>query len=225
MRSWTVWVACTMASCVVYRQGDDWSESSTWSSSTSGPREGEVEVSWQVGPSSCEEAAVETVEVELGGTVRTFPCTDEGATVTAPEGRHDLVLRGLDAEGIARYEGEGGRVRVHPGQTNSVPTVILSALPASIAATWFFENGHLCSQNGVDQIEVTLFDAGDAIEHSEMVPCEQGAIEFMELEAGRYALLLLGRDGEGNVHHAGTSQLEAGRGDHLSVEIMLTPEG
>jgi hypothetical protein len=223
MRSWAVLVACTMVGCVVYRQDD--SGSSTWSSSTGAPREGQVEVSWRVGSAGCEAAGVETVEVELGETGWSFDCADEGATMSLPEGGHPLVLRGLDADGVARYEGDGGRVRVRAGRTQSVPTVLLSALPARVAATWFFENGHLCSQNGVDQVEVTLFDDGDAIERSESVPCEEGTLEFEELEAGGYALLLLGRDSEGEVLYSGESQLEAGRGDQLSVEIVLIPEG
>jgi hypothetical protein len=225
MRSWAMVMACAMASCVVHRQDDDWSSSSTWSSGTEAPRQGQVEVSWRVGSAGCEAAEVTTIEVALGDEVHAFPCGDEGAMVSAREGRHPLVLRGLDAGGVARYEGDGGRVEVQRGRVSSVPTVLLSALPATVAATWFFENGRLCSQNGVEQVEVTLFDDGDAIQLSETVPCEEGAIELEELEAGAYALLLLGRDGEGEVLYSGERPLDAGRGDQLSVEIVLVPEG
>lgn len=228
MRSWMLAVACAwMGGCIVYKDSNDsdWHSGSTWSSSTTpAPREGQVEVSWQVGAQGCEAAGVETIEVDLDGYTTAFACADEAATVSVRQGRYRLILRGLDADGVARYEGDGGQVRVHNNQVTAAPTVVLSALPVTIEASWFFDNGRLCSQNGVSEIEANLFDSEDVLKGTQSVPCDVGVLAFEEVEADAYALLLLGRDGGGAVRYSGEGQIDAERGDRLDLEIVLLPE-
>lgn len=224
MRSWTAVLACIWTSgCVVYRDAD-----STWSSpgsSTPGASPtGEVEVSWQVGGSGCEAAGIESVEIDLGGLVSVVDCADESAIVTGQVGRAALSMRGIDANGIARYEGDGGMVDVKRKQVVVAPTVLLSALPASLDVSWYFENGRLCSQNGVDVIEASLFDSEDVLHASDTKPCDVGNIELEEVQAGSYVLLLLGRTADGEVIYSGGSSFDAQRGDSLTIDVPLAEE-
>jgi hypothetical protein len=214
--------------CVVVHDGWDSSSSTDSGSSTwepPPPAVGDVEVGWQLGSAGCEAGGVVDVEITLGTLVTTAPCADELAVVVAPAGWADLVLRGLDADGVARYEGSGGEVRVHAGELVTAPTVLLSALPASIQASWFFENGRLCASNGVVDVEASLFDANDVLRASEIDACEASELRLGEVQAGPYVLLVLGRDDVGEAVFRGEAVIEAGRGDRIAVDVMLQPEG
>ena len=229
MRSWVMVVGLAAAAgCVVYpdrydQTSTDWS--SDWTDGTSTPApEGELAVGWRVGSTGCEAGGVETVEVELGDVVEVFPCVDEGATFTASAGRHPLTVRGLDADGMARYAGDGGTVRIERGELTTAPTVVLSGLPAQIEAHWSFDNGLLCAANGVRDVEVDLFDTDDTLVASETVRCDAARVGLADVQAGAYVLVALGRDAEGAVVYSGESTVEAGRGDDLELELVLAPE-
>jgi hypothetical protein len=236
MRSWAMAAAVaawTQAiGCVIYKDDAEWitggDESSTWTSSTTpgtdpGPADGRLEVDWQLGSSGCEAAGIATVEVAVGGMAWAFACTDGTAVVDVPAGRHELVLTGIDADGAPRYSGDGGRVRVRAGQLSTAPTVVLSALPASLSASWFFDDGHLCAANGVDLVEANLFDENDVVQASAEVECDVGVLSFDEVEPGAYVLLLLGRDEDGAVSYSAELQLAVQPGDQLGFDLMLAP--
>lgn len=229
MRSWAMLaVFGAVTGCVVYRD-EFGSTDSTWSTDTTSSEpepesEGQVTVGWRVGSAGCEVAGVETVEVTLGDTTGLFPCADEGATFEAEAGRHPLVLRGLDASGVARYAGDGGTIRVRRGELTTAPTVVLSGLPAQIEAHWSFDNGLLCAANGVGDVEVDLFDGDDTLVASEVADCEAARVRLAEVEAGAYVLVVLGRDPDGIVVYAGEIPVDAGRGDDLDLALVLSPE-
>ncbi|MEZ4239242.1 MAG: hypothetical protein R3F59_24430 [Myxococcota bacterium] len=210
--------------CVVYRDDYD----STWTSDTGAytapPPMGQIDVTWRLGSAGCEAAGVTTVAIDVDGAVTEAPCADEGALLDAASGKHRLTLRGLDVDGIARYEADVEKIVVDRGEVTTVPTVVLEAMPAGIRATWFFENGRLCAANGVATLQFDLFDDNDVIRASTEVPCDDSAADLGEIEAGSYVLTALGRDPQGAATFHGAEPVEAGRGDWLSVDVMLQPE-
>lgn len=215
MRTWLLGTILASATgCVVYKGGD---------SSSQAQGDGQVQVTWQVGSLGCDGAGVATVVVDLGSASEEFACADGQGTISASPGTYDLVLQGLDASGVARFSGDAGSVTVYAGQVSAVPTVVLSAMPATVDATWYFEDGHLCSANGVLDVEADLFDADQTIQATLTVPCDEGVATLEEVEAGSYTLILFGRDESGTVTYTGESQLSVERGDRIGVDVMLSP--
>lgn len=205
------WIA-VLSGCVVVKEEP----------STVEPGTGQVEVSWQVGPSGCEASGVTEVDVEIGGVGGTYDCLAERAVLTVPAGSHLLSLTGVDAEGHARYGGEAA-VTVIGGQKSAVPTVVLGALPASVTASWFFANGRLCSQNGVEQVEMTVFD-DDFIEDTSVAPCDSGELTIDGLRSGAFVISLVGRDASQQITFQGESQITLEKGDHSVLEIQLVEQ-
>jgi predicted phosphodiesterase len=231
MRTWAL-LAVLSTGCVVYADPNGgWSESSstsTWSGGGGGGgggREGQIEVSWQVGASGCEAAGVDQVQVDFDGdALGTFPCADGGAVVDAPVDEAKLEAFGIDGQGVTRYAGDAGRVRVRANEVATAPTIVLSALPASIKATWFFDNGHLCGANGIDTVEADLFDLDDTLQAQDELPCDQGQVRFDQVESGDYTVLLLARDRDGQGRYVGQAPITVLPGDALAVDVMLTAQ-
>jgi hypothetical protein len=187
------------------------------------PGTGEVEVSWQVASSGCEASGVTEVAVEIGGVGGSYDCAAESAVLTVPAGTHDLFIAGYDASGIARYGGESPAVTVIGGQAVRVPTVVLGALPASITSTWSFDNGMLCAQNGVEEIEMIVYD-NDFIEDQSVAPCDSGELTIADIRAGAFVVSLLGRDASQQVVYSGEAQVALEKGDNEIVHIQLVPQ-
>jgi hypothetical protein len=181
---------------------------------------GEVEVSWQIASSGCEAAGVTEVAVEIGGVGGSYDCAAGSAVLTVPSGTHDLFLAGYDASDIARYGGESPAVTVIGGQAIRVPTVVLGALPASVTATWSFDNGFLCSTNNVEEIEMIIYD-NDFIEDSSVAPCDSEGLTISDIRAGDFVVSLLGRDASQQVIYSGEAQVSLEKGDNEVVHIQL----
>lgn len=211
MLSW-VNVFVFAAGCVVVKEPQ----------TTGGSTTGEVDVSWQVGSAGCEASGVTDIEVSVGGVGGVYDCLAESAVLTVPAGSFAIAIEGLDAGGIPRYSGES-TVTVIGGQRVNVPTVLLGALPASVTASWYFENGRLCSQNGVDQIDVTIFE-DEFIVDSSVAPCDSGQLTIDNVQTGSYIISLLGRDAGGAAIYLGDSQITLEKGDSEYVEVMLVEQ-
>lgn len=189
---------------------------------TPGAVTGEVEVSWQVGSAGCAASGVTEIDVQLGGVGGTYDCLAESAVLTAPAGSYPVTLTGIDAGGTPRYGGES-TVTVIGGQRVAVPTIVLGALPARVTASWYFENGRLCSQNGVDQIDMTIFE-DDFIVDNKVGPCDEGELTIEEVQTGAYIISLLGRDLNGSATYLGEAQVTLEKGDDKYVEVMLVAQ-
>jgi hypothetical protein len=163
------------------------------------PGTGEVEVSWQVASSGCEASGVTEVAVEIGGVGGSYDCA------------------------VARYGGESAAVTVIGGQTTRVPTVVMGALPASITASWSFDNGMLCAQNGVEQIDMIVYD-NDFIEDESVAPCDSGELTIADIRAGEFVISLLGRDANQQVVYSGEAQVSLEKGDNEIVHVQLVPQ-
>jgi hypothetical protein len=214
MVSWLGVSAMTLlAGCVVTEEGSE-----------DDVLPGRVSIHWQVGPSGCEAAGVADIQVDIGGVGGTFACDDGGAEVSVPAGSYELELLGLDAGGFARYEGNAHNIVVNANQTVDVPTVVLSALPADVAVTWFFDNGKLCASNGVFEVEAILYDSDDFATEPVIANCDDGQLLISEVQPGPYVLSLLGRDDGGIVIYRGESQITLEKGDLATVDVELVAE-
>ncbi|MCB9684671.1 MAG: hypothetical protein H6735_06530 [Alphaproteobacteria bacterium] len=203
-----MWLAAALVGCIV--QTND--------PGTPGAP-GTIELSWTVGAAGCEAAGVADIEVQVGQQTQTFACAAGEATISAAPGRYDIDAIGLDADGAERYSGSTS-VSVISDETSSAH-VVLSALPAALRLTWFFENGRLCSANGVSDISATLFDDQDFLIDEQDVDCDAGELEFAELMPGTYAAVLVAHDGSGVPLFEGDATADLDKGDHLMVEVEL----
>lgn len=228
VRSTMVLVSALATGCVVVGDGGTWSpDSGSWTDSGWQPPasvDGELEVDWRVGGLGCEAAGITTVEVDLGGRVTAFPCADEAGVVQAPAGRYPLTLRGLDADGVARYDGHGGKVRLRATERTTAPSVVLYPIPARLDATWYFDNGRLCSANRITTVEASLLDRNDVLQATVTDACDVGRVSMAGVEPGDYVLLLLAREDSGEVTFSAGLELDVLAGDRLSLDVPLTAE-
>jgi len=181
--------------------------------------DGSVEILWQVGASGCDLSGVSTVVVETDEASTTAPCTDGGVILDLPAGDHAISLWGLDAGGVARYEGATS-VSLREGEAVTIPTVVLGALPATIDVSWYFDNGRLCGGNGVTDVEIVLFD-DDFIVSSLVTPCDDGIERMPNVLAGNYTVSVLARDAEGRMAFSGSTDARVDKGDLAFVEVLL----
>lgn len=131
---------------------------------------GSLRIRWVVGGTTCESANVKEVlihlmdgEVDINEGTRLYDCGLGAAGVLleeVPTGTYTVVLEGIDPDGNAFYGGTyPDEVKVGSGVETEVLTAISLALKkALILLTWEFNNGKLCSVNGVSWVEVNAFD-------------------------------------------------------------------
>lgn len=185
--------------------------------------DGTIVVAWEVGASGCEAAGVTQVRVTVGDEAdATFACADGTASFEVPPDHYDVHLDGLDAQGAVRYGGDT-TVTVGAGMTVDAPTVVLSALPADLTVTWYFENGRLCSANGVEDVELTVFE-DDFVVDTVTAACDDGTASLEGLVAGTYDVTLFGRDAGGVSLFSGTETVDLGKGDAVVMEIQLVED-
>jgi hypothetical protein len=188
---------------------------------------GNVNLHWLVGSSGCAQARIETIAVfitgerALGTDVRTFACRDNGALLTGlPPGVYDFSLRGRDAQSVDRFGGELRGVEVRSNGTTTPGSVRLSALPAELRVSWYFENGRMCSFNRVATVDVVLFEDEYEI-YSTSAECAAAEIELTDVQADTYVVDVLGLDEGGRAMYAGQQEVTVDRGDRVSVEVRL----
>ena len=190
---------------------------------------GNLTVNWLVGTSGCEQLGVATVAVlleggELSGTnVRTFQCGETSATITAlPAGIYDLTFRGRDSAGVDRFQGVYRNAEVRSGGTTTVPTVRLTALPATIDVTWYFDNGRMCAHNGIDVIGITVFEDEYEVLTGQ-ADCALGVMTIDDVPANSYIIDVVARDSAGIIQFNGQEEIEVDRGDVSQLEVRLLP--
>ena len=105
-----------------------------------------------------------------------------------------------------------------PGQTTTVETIRLQALPGTLQVNWFFANGRLCGSNGVADIDIALFQ-NDEIQYDLQTPCDDGVEEMTGITSGTYDLSVLGADENGIAQFGGSVVVDIGKGDYVSVDV------
>jgi len=145
---------------------------------------GSVRVFWVVAGSTCSDAGVASVRIFVedseGTSVVSRPivqsCANglEGVVVRdVPAGSWTVRIEGLDVEARTFLEGTRGDVQVGSGRETKVsPAIQLSLISSRVRLVWKFENGDLCSTNGVDWVEVNVFKGLEGQIDSKTWTCE-----------------------------------------------------
>lgn len=218
MRVWLVGALAAATGCVVVGPLPGTTETGVDSV------DGQVRVTWRIGTSTCEAAGITEVEIQIGTRSERFACPDLAGTVTVPAGVYGLDAVGYDAEGLPRYGASADDVAVYEGQATTIPTLVLSSLPANVSATWYFDNGRLCGVNGVETVDLSLFDLADNLKAELQAPCDDGAAFVGQVEAGDYVLVLYGLDLEGTATWRGQVPASVTRGESVVLDVELAPE-
>ncbi|MBA2661859.1 MAG: hypothetical protein H0U74_06160 [Bradymonadaceae bacterium] len=186
---------------------------------------GSLSLSWEVSPRGCESAEVTQVEVELknsnGLYTERYACTDGRAWVDAVSpGNYRLNVRGLDRHGRETFASSGQSVTVRAEMINTAETVRLTAKPASVQVGWVFDNGRVCGANGVDAVELAVYDSEDFEMMRRRFSCNAGEGSLVGLAAGSYLVEAVA-EVRGVTAFRGFSEVHLKRGDLGLVEVIL----
>ncbi len=189
--------------------------------------DGDIELRWDVAPMGCQEAEVERVSVVLEAGDREiddeFRCDRTSAMIRGVRpGTYSARLQGLDPEETPAFQGGIDEIAVRPATTVRPERVDLVALPASIEVSWRFDDGRTCSDAGVDEIELAVFDASEHEVHRSRHRCGAPAEVVTGLHTGSH-LLRIAAQGDG-VTYAGAVERRMERAGEASVEILLAAE-
>ena len=134
--------------------------------------------------------------------------------------KYDLRLVGLDPSGHATFESQSTVVRVDADRLNQVDTVRLTAKPADLRVAWTFENARVCGANGVDRVEVALFDGAYYEVARRAFECDSGGGVIEGLRAGTYTVEANAETDTESAFH-GITETSLKRGDNGYADIVL----
>ena len=186
--------------------------------------QGTLEVNWAVAPLGCEELGVSEVQVTLSNTSREvladFPCVDRrGELAGLPPGTYSLRLEGLDERGQALFGAPERDVFLRPDEVTRAAIVDLVALPAALQVSWYFENQRVCGANGVDAVEIAVFDQGFYEVARGRYDCDLGAVPVDGLRAGEVWVQARGVGSDQSFEGLAAAALK--QGGEASVDIVL----
>lgn len=156
------------------------------------PKFGSILITWRIGPEpgkDCAEVGIVNVTAkaidEAGAEVSNMgaPCSAGSVEVKYVEaGTYTVVVEGINADGRAIYRGKREQVKVATGQkVGIIGDIELSPKPATIHVTWRFENGEMCTTNGVSKLKITVAKGADQKDEQEK-PCDSDySLEVPEL--------------------------------------------
>ncbi|MGM0555722.1 MAG: hypothetical protein ACQEVA_05000 [Myxococcota bacterium] len=187
--------------------------------------EGSFELNWDVSPRGCEAADVRVVEVTLTNAhreyVEQYDCDSHTASISGIEpAKYDLVLSGLDPSGHTTFVSDSKLVTIKAERVNVIEDVRLTAKPANLRVNWTFANSRVCGANGVDRVEVALFDNAYYEVARRTFGCDRGGGVFEDLRAGAYTVEAVAESDAEAVYH-GLSDTALKRGGEGHVEVVL----
>lgn len=191
---------------------------------------GSVDVRWALGGRSCNEAGVATVQASLespeGEAFGVAQAACQMGTVTMPSispGLYRLVLRGASRDGMVTHQAALDGTTVKSGETYAPRKLNLRSLGASLDIRWRFHNGELCSFNGVDEIELAVFDDRGHELHLMTYACDESAeILIEDVPAGIVTVIGTGVDAAtGEPGFRAQQRVETSFGAELDVALVL----
>jgi hypothetical protein len=189
---------------------------------------GAARVQWRVSPLGCEHGEVEQVRLWISGPTPQpaegvfAPCAAQEAQIEGLEmGRYAVMVEGLDASGDVTFQSGVEGFSVSPQTVTVTPTARLSARPAALAVSWFFDNGRLCASNEVTQVVLTVYDDNAFAVQERRDPCELGQSALEALPAGDFYLEALGLDVAGVARFRDLEALTLKRGQEATAEVSL----
>ena len=127
----------------------------------------DVNIYWVVSGGRCVDAGIYNVDIELidaDGVLyeqNRFLCANGVALFgDVPAGIYTVHIRGLDVANNEIYEAEPALVRVEedPEPVQLLPPAELEVIRAAFEINWVFASGQICSFEGVEQIDVAVWD-------------------------------------------------------------------
>jgi hypothetical protein len=189
---------------------------------------GSLEVTWELNPQDCELAGVEQVSVQLlndsGQVTETFACADgEGLLLDIPAAKYELTLLGVDSNQDAIFTSETLSITVEPEKLATVDTLHLRPKPPELTVEWGFANGKVCGANGVDEVNIAIYDDASFKHADQTFPCSEGVGVMSDLEvAGDFILVATAESSEGALFR---DQVEVSleRGEEKDLQVELAP--
>ena len=127
----------------------------------------DVNIFWVVSGGRCVDAGIYNVDVEIidaDGVLyeqNRFLCANGYALFgDVPAGIYTVNIKGLDVANNQIYEAEPALVRVEeqPDPIQLLPPAELEVIRASFEINWVFASGQICSFEGVNEIDVAVWD-------------------------------------------------------------------
>jgi len=189
-----------------------------------------LQVSWRITTYNlaCDSVGLQSVRLELTGTGRTpfqrqVPCSQGSLLVQdLPAGPATLTLHGLDAADKTTYRTAAQALPLRADTTEVVGPLNLARLPATLHVDWAFANGLRCGSNGVEFVDLTIFDLDL---QREVLPttrydCDVLTPPVLELAPGRLELIASGIGG-GRALFADTEPITLAAEQEASVLFRL----
>ena len=189
---------------------------------------GALSLSWRVSPLGCADSGVDLVAIEIDGpstppTAGLVYACDVGRAVLEEldPGHYDIRLLGVDTTGKSTFVSESTSVGVSPKTITPVDQFRLTAKPARLEVSWYFDNGRLCSSNGVREIAIGVYDKDAYAIEEQVVQCESGQGVVEDLQSGSYLIEVLGMAADQTGLFQGLQPIDLKRGDQSAIEISL----
>lgn len=187
--------------------------------------DGLVSLQWEVSPKGCKESGVEEIEVSLENSHfdyrERFVCDAGRATLAGVyPGNYRLYVQGADKRGHVTFEAAARSVTVRGERTEAVGMVRLTAKPASVEVGWLFANGRVCGANGVERVDVHVYDDMGYEVKSAQFACNEGSGVVRDLAAGGYLIEASAQVG-GKLAFQGQSEVKLDRGEEGQVDVVM----
>ena len=188
----------------------------------------QLELTWDVAPFGCEEAGVQTVEVEVTnrhhGYDGRFGCDEGAGSIDGVHpGVYQVKWRGYDGDGTASHVAKLEDVLVRPGATAQAPPVELASPPESVEVNWALPEGISCGEIDVDALELTVYAGGYHEVHRAEYGCDDEPVEVLGLVAGSYMFRIRATGADTVLEGLVERQIGPGEPGEVTVQ-MVTDE-
>lgn len=170
-----------------------------------GTTQGSLSFGWTLGGAACTPAGVSQIQVTVtpraagGSAVAPFlvDCTLNRTTLSGlREGDYTLTLEGVDGQNVIQFD-TSRTALVVAGGTTDLGTVDLLPLQGSLTVDWQFERPGVaptpvCLTAGVGDVEVLLKDNFGTTVFDELIPCDNGPSDIINLTPGSYSAEMTG---------------------------------
>lgn len=144
---------------------------------------GSLEVTWQLGGSTCTKSDVQTVRIMLFDAQTSSIIYDQAQVAcqlgshtfrNLPAAQYHVVVEGYRPETqVAWYKGESELpVDVLAGTVSLTETINLSQNPGWLELSWVFEPNSLCGAAGVNTVDISIWNGFSELVYSGAFPCD-----------------------------------------------------
>ena len=154
---------------------------------------GSLEVSWQLGGSTCTKSDVQSIRIMVFDAVNESVIYDQVQVAcqvgthtfrSLPAAEYHVVVEGYrPGTQVAWYRGTSATpVPVTSGQISTAQTIFLEQNPGWLELTWVFEPNSLCGFAGVNTVSISVWDEFSKRVYSGAFPCDPNYARAQALE-------------------------------------------